>query len=335
MNGSLQRIRIGTTVLVSIVVVATLGYRFGAGYTWVNSLWMVVITISTVGYSEPSALGPGMQLFTVCVILIGIFAASYTFSGLLQLMVEGEIQQAFGNRKMTKELDRFNDHIIVCGYGRIGRHLAEGLAENGTPLVVIDESAASVAKAREDGFLCLQGDATEEATLLAAGVERANCLMSSLPSDAANVFITLTVRNLNTEVSIICRAENASTEAKLRQAGADRVVLPTIVSARQIVRMITRPSTADLMELVAERKFQDVELDELDVVANSPLVGVSVGQTEAHRRHRLLVVAVKQSDRSMVFNPDSDHCFAAGDILIMMGHTQDIVSFREFYQVED
>lgn len=331
MSNPLQRVRVGLVALTGVVVFATLGYCLGGGYSVVDSLWMVVITISTVGYGESSDLSDGMQLFTVGVILVGIFAASYTFSGLLHLMVEGEIQSALGRRRMTREIQQLRDHVIICGYGRTGRHLSEGLSDAGVEFVVIDSLPENVAEAREHGRLCILGDATDEEVMKEAGIEQAMYLMSSLPSDADNVFITLTARQLNEEVEIICRAEQASTEAKLRQAGANRVLMPTIVSARHMIRIITRPSTYDLMELVAESKFLDVELDELRVGGQTKLVGVSVAESEAHRRHRLLVVAIKQPNGGMVFNPDADYEFSEGDTLIMMGRDQDIAQFRTFF----
>ena len=236
---------------------------------------------------------------------------------------------------MTREINRLTGHVIICGYGRTGRQLAEGLSFEGVPFVIIDSVPENIADAQEAQRLCILGDATQEAVLKEAGIERARYLMSSLPSDADNVFITLTARNLNSQAEIICRAEQASTEGKLRQAGANRVLMPTIVSARHMVRMITRPSTYDLMELVAESQFLDVELDEMRVSDENRLKGVSVAESEAHRRHRLLVVAVKQSSGNMVFNPDADYHFADGDTLIMMGRDQDIAQFRAFYAVEE
>lgn len=333
LNTPLNRVRIGLVVLLSVVVLATLGYHWGAGFSLVDSLWLVVVTISTVGFSERSVLSDGMQLFTVGVILVGILAGSYTFSGLLHLMVEGEIQAALGRRRMTREIQRLNNHVIICGYGRIGRQLAEGLDDAQVEFVIVDSSTDNFADAQATDRLFILGDATEESVLLEAGLESADYLMSSLPSDADNVFITLTARNLNSKAEIICRAEQASTEAKLLQAGASRVLLPTIISARHMIRMITRPSTYDLMELVTESKFLDVELDEMHVNAGNRLRGVTVAESEAHRRHRLLVVAIKQTNGDMIFNPDAGYQFADGDTLIMMGRDQDIEKFRKFYAV--
>ncbi|MCA9177005.1 MAG: potassium channel protein [Planctomycetales bacterium] len=326
----LGRVRLGLAVLGGVVVLATLGYRL-CGYGWLDAVWMVVITISTVGYGESSTTTPAVQALSVVVILVGISAASVTFSGVLQVMVEGEIQKVLGRRRMTREIEQLRNHVIICGYGRTGHHLSEGLSHSRVPFVVIDSVPENVAEAREDGCLCILGNATEEQVLRDAGVDRASFLMSTLPSDAENVFITLTARNMNLDLEIICRAEQASTESKLRQAGANRVLMPTIVAARQMVTMITRPSTYDLMELVAESKFLDVQLDEFLVTDNTRLVGVTVAASEAHRRHRLLVVAIKKANHEMVFNPDADYCFATGDTLIMMGREQDIAKFRDFF----
>ena len=188
-------------------------------------------------------------------------------------------------------------------------------------------------EAKTLSYLCVDGDATEEVTLLAAGVERAKSVITTLPNDAANVFITLTSRNLGPQLQIISRADHETTEKKLRQAGADRIVLPAVVSARQMVRMITHPSTVEMMDVVAAVDNLDAELDEILVSADSALVDVSVRETEAARKHRLLVVAVKQSSGTMVFNPDADYKFQSNDIIILMGRNEDIERFCDEHGV--
>lgn len=334
MSNAAYRVRVGLLALAAILAVAVLGFHFGAGKDWIESLWLVVVTISTVGFGESSELAPGMQLFMIGLIVTGIAAASATFTGLAQLIVEDEILQAMGRRRMTREISQLRGHIIICGFGRIGKHLAEGLQEGGKSIIVIDDHPDTVAAARDEGHLCLQGDATLESTLKAAQVEQADYVMTTLPKDADNVFITLTSRNLNPTAEIITRAEQPSTEPKLRQAGADRVVMPTVVSAAQMVRMITHPSTADLMDLVSERTFLGVELDELEVSSKNSLSGISVAATEAHSRHGLLVVAVKKAAGKMIFNPDADYRFADGDVIIMLGNQRDIQKFREHFNAE-
>ena len=289
---------------------------------------MVVVTISTVGYSEQSTLSPLLQLFTVAVILLGMSAAAYTFGGLFQMMLEGELERAIGIRRMTKELSQINGHIIICGFGRMGQNLATELESQKRPFVIVEMNPEIASEASSKGLITVIGDATEEGVLRTAGIDTASTVVAALPSDAESVFITLTARNLNRDLQIIARAEHASTESKLRQAGANRVVMPTVVSARQMLRMITRPTTADLMDLFAQSDFEDLELDEFHIKKGEKLDGMTINHCQAHRNHKVLVVAVKHVDGTLAFNPDESHQFQSDDIVMLVGHADDIQSFR-------
>jgi len=317
--------------VLTVIFVATVLSYHALGYDWLDAVWMVVITVSSVGYGEQSEANPETKMLSIAVIVFGLSAAAYTIGGLLQMITEGELERALGRRKMTRDIERLKDHVVICGFGRMGEMLARDLKSMRRLFLIVDNDSERIADAETHRYLCLSGDATEEETLREAGIERASSLVTGLPNDAASVFITLTSRNLNPNLQIIARAEHPSTEKKLRQAGADRVVMPALVGARQMARLITRPSTADLMELVAETSFLDYELDEIAVPDDSKMAQVTVRETEAHRRHRLLVVAVKEKDGNMVLNPDAEYRFKSGDIVIFMGHTEDISRFREEY----
>lgn len=330
MRAPLHRIRLGAVVLAVISVSAVVGYH-ALGYDWLDAIWMVVITVSSVGYGEETDSDANVKILSIAVIVFGLSAAAYTIGGLLQMITEGELERALGRRKMTRDIERLKEHVVICGFGRMGEMLARDLTSMERLFVIVDNDVERIADAESHRYLCLSGDATEEETLREAGIERASALVTGLPNDAASVFITLTSRNLNPNLQIIARAEHPSTEKKLRQAGADRVVMPALVGARQMARLITRPSTADLMELVAETSFLDYELDEIAVPEDSKLARVTVRETEAHRRHRLLVVAVKEKDGNMVLNPDAEYTFKSGDVVIFMGHTEDIARFRDEY----
>ncbi|EMI56700.1 potassium channel family protein [Rhodopirellula sallentina] len=331
----IERIAAGGVLLAFVFAVAVTGYRYVGDYGWLESIWMVVITISTVGYSESSSLSPALQLFTVFVILIGMSAAAYTFGGLIQLLLAGEIDRLIGLRRMTAEIADMNNHVIICGFGRMGHSLAEDLRSQGRTVVIIESNGERIREADLLEFPCITGDATEEATLESVGIERARTLVAALSGDAENVFLTLTARNLNSKIQIVARADQRSTEKKLRQAGADRVVMPTVVGSRQMARVITRPTTADLIELLSQREFADLELDELCVDELSGLVGMSVGATDAHRDHKLLIVAIQTKDEQLVFNPDAAQLIHAGDTLMLMGRSGDISEFRTKYQRAD
>lgn len=327
----LQRVARGGLVVLAVVVIAVMGYRFWGGYGWVDAIWLVVITISTVGYAETSTLSPGLQILTIFVILVGMSAAAYTFGGLIQLLLEGEIDRLIGLRRMTSEIAGMRDHVIICGFGRMGKGLAKDLQSQHLSVVIIEANPELLREADVMGFACLTGDATEESVLKSVGIERAKTLVAALSGDAENVFLTLTARNLNPKIQIVARADQSSTEMKLKQAGADSVVLPTVVGFRQMARVITRPTTADLIELVSQREFADLELDEVAIHATSKLAGLTVGETHAHRDHDLLVVAIKSTADEFVFNPSAKHRFEVGEVVILMGHTGDIQSFRKAF----
>ena len=293
---------------------------------------MVVITVATVGYGEVSHLSPGEQVLTIGVIVFGISAAVFTLGGFIQMMMEGEIERTLSHGRAARAIERLEQHVILCGYGRIGQILAQELSGAKHPFVVIDSDAAALAEAESLGYLALLGDATEEQVLISAGVAKARCVVTALPNDAANVFITLTARNLNRETQIIARGEYQTTEKKLYQAGANRVVLPAAIGALRMAAMITRPSTIELMELVAGQSVLDVEVDELAVAPVSSLCGKSIANIEARRTHGLLIVAVKNRGQ-MTFNPGAEVVFEPGDRIIVMGRRGDIERFQQEYKL--
>jgi voltage-gated potassium channel len=328
MTSPLYRIRIGALVLCAVVLCAVVGYRL-AGRDWLDALYMVIITVSSVGFGESSQLKPAEQWLTMGVIVVGISAAVISLGGFIQMMMEGEIERALNVGRTTRAIQHLEKHVVLCGFGRIGRILAQELKAKRQAFVVIDSRPESVGEAQNLDYLVLSGDATEEDVLRQAGVERAKTLVTALPSDAANVFITLTGRNLNRELQIIARGELPSTEKKLLQAGADRVVLPAAIGAHRMASIITRPSTIELVELVSGQSTLDVEVDEIALLARSPLVGKTVADAETHRRHGLMLVAIKEKAGPMRFNPGAEVVFQPEDTLIVMGRVEDIDRFRK------
>jgi len=338
MKTPLDRIREGAAFLLLVSVISVVGYRYLArdylkGPPWIESVHWFVITVSSVGYTEDSKASPALQLFTILVIMVGMSAAIYTIGGLVQMMFEGEIERALGHSRMTREIKQLKDHTIVCGFGRIGQIVANKLTHNKTPLLVIDNNPEHVTEAQNAGYLVLNGDATQEDVLISGGVERAKNLICGLPSDADNMFIALTSRNLSDTIRIISRGEQPSSEKKLQQAGADSVVLTAALGAERIARLVTRPYTAELIERVVDRDILDVELDELLISDSTPLAGHTVRDAETHRKHRLLVVAVSRPDAEPIFNPDADYVFEPGQTIIVMGRTEDIAKFRKTYKI--
>lgn len=331
---TLNRLRVGLVILGIIVVVAVLGYWL-AGWDLLDALYMVVVTLSTVGYKEVHDLQktPTLQVFTMLVIIFGVSTALYIVGGLVQMMAEGEVNRALGLRRVTREIQRLRGHVIICGFGRMGEILAGELHRAKKPFVILEKDAERITVATSQRYLALNDNATEEEALVRAGVARAETLVTTLPSDADNVFIALTSRNLNRDLMIIARAEFQTTEKKLMQAGADRVVLPAAAGALRMAALVTRPAALELIEVVAGRQIAEVEVDELTIPPGSPLVGVTVRGSQTRSRHGLLIVAIRHPGKPLEFNPGGDACFQAGTSAVVMGHPADIDRFRAEHRI--
>jgi len=334
MRSPLRRLQVGLATLAVVFVAAVCGYWLG-GWDPLESIYMVVTTLSMVGYRDDigGQMTPPLQVFTIVVIVFGISTALYILGGIFQMMTEGEINRALGLRRVTREIKRLSGHVIICGFGRVGETLAGELRRRKQSIVVLDRDADRIAEAASLDYLALNDDATEEQALVNAEVRRAKTLVTTLPSDAENVFITLTARNLNPDLQIIARGESRSTEKKLVQAGADRVVLPSAAGAMRMAAMVTRPSSIELIELAAGHHTAEVEIDELTIPGESPLVGCTVLDSQTRRRHGLLIVAVRKADGRLTFNPDADTVFQGGDTVIAMGRPDDIERFRQEYGI--
>lgn len=333
MRTPLQRVQIGALSLACVIVLSVAGFQILGGYDLLEAIWMVVITISTVGFSERTQSTPAIQILTILVILLGVSSSVYTCGGFIQLVLEGEVERALGRRKMTKELKRLNGHVIICGFGRLGQDLAVQLKHRGIPFVVIDLDPDRIRQAQEMNSLPVRGDATSEDVLELANLSAARALVTALPSDAQNVFITLTARNLRPDIQIIAKSEQESSCRKLRQAGADKIVMPHRVGAQQMERMISRPTTADLVELFAEASHLEMELDEFRVSGESSLVGSTLGKSNIKEEFNLLVVGIKDKDGEFRFNPAPGETIDELDTLLVIGQVDSINRMKLAHQI--
>ncbi len=236
---SSRALRRGLTFFAVTCLVATVGYVL-AGWRWVDALYMVTITIFGVGYGEVQPIDSlSLKLFTMAVILSGCSSLIYVIGGIIQMLAEGEIERMLGIRNRSREIASLNDHTIICGYGRIGHMLAAELQQLGQPLLVLDHTPSTVARAIDDGFLAMEGDCVDDETLQEAGIFRAKVLATVLPDDATNVFITLTARGMSDAIRIISRAECPTTERKLMRSGANHVVMPAAIGAIRVAQLAT------------------------------------------------------------------------------------------------
>ena len=327
MSSGIRHVRAAIMMLATVFAVGVTGYCI-AGWDLVDSIYMVVIILSTVGLEEVHQLSPEMELFTAAIIVVGVSTALYLMGAFVQMMTEGEVNRVLGLRKISRDIKRLNGHVIICGFGRMGEILAGQLHAKKKTFVIVEKSPERIAEATEMGYLAVSDDATEEDALESVGVAVAATLATTLPHDADNVFIALTARNLNPDLHIIARGEFQSTEKKLLQAGADRVVLPAATSAMRMAAMITRPSVLELVELVSGRHVAEVEVDEVALSAKCKLVGMTLAQSDIRSRHGLLVVAVRRGRESLQFAPGADLEFKAEDRVVVIGPLKDIEQFR-------
>jgi len=297
-----------------------LGYRWLEDYSWLEAIYMTIITVTTVGFGEVRPLSSAGRVFTMVLMLSGVGTILYLLTTLTQLVVEGKLRQIMGRRSLEKAIRSLKDHYIVCGYGRIGALVTEMIIGADREVVVIDNSEEATRRLESEGIHYVLGSATEDESLLAAGVERARGLIATVSSDADNVYIVLTAKDMRPDLFIIARATEPGSERKLRHAGADKVVSPYFIGARRIAQAVIRPSVADFIDLTFHSTTeQPLRMEELAVGPHAELAGVSLKDSGIRQKLDLIVLAVKKSDGSMRFNPPADTVVEVGDTLIAMG----------------
>jgi voltage-gated potassium channel len=338
----IRRLLAGVAFFIATCIAGVVGYQV-AGWSAMDAFYMVIITIFGVGYGEVLPVDtPELRAFTIAVIVAGYGAAVYAVGGFIQLIAEGEINRAIGARRMTRGIKQLTDHTILCGYGRVGRILAQSLAGSGTELVVVDRDRTKILAAESDGHLVVLGDASDEDVLEEAGVRRAAQLAAVLPSDSANVFVTLTATGMNRHLIVIARAEDPASESKLRRSGAEHVILPAAIGAHRIANLITRPSAEDLLtsrsgirgDLGDELAQLGLRVEELRLPASSPLVGQPIRAIEIGGNHGFLIVGLRRADGTVQVNPADDEKLIGGDTVIVVGHADDLPELRRRYELE-
>jgi Trk K+ transport system NAD-binding subunit len=325
-NRPLKNLLFAASAMALVIAVFTVGYRV-AGWSWSDSFYMVIITVFSVGFQEVVPVNdPFLRGWTIAMIILGCTGIIFVTGTLVQWLTEAQIERALGGRRMEHEIEKLTHHVIICGCGRIGRMIASQLTQGGIPFVMLERVPERVAESKETGWLTIQGEATDENVLRQAGIARARVLATVLPDDAANVFITLSARNMNPKIQIIARGEVPATERKLLQAGADRVVLPAHIGADRIAYLILHPNARQVLgeksseRLAFEHHLDELGLDveEIEINPASPWVQRTVSEVEREAAGRFLIVAIVRKEGGTDLNPVPTATLLAGDALVVM-----------------
>lgn len=328
-SGVLRRLLAPVAVLAALLVAGTTGYQLVEGWTLADSLYMTVITITTVGFLEVHPLSDAGRFFTMGLALGGVFTAFYAGAEFIRAVVTGEIRTVLGRQRMESRLERLSAHLVICGFGRMGRLVAEEFSAAGLHFVVIDRDAKVLEGFSLPGGIPLVGEATEDTVLRLAGVERARALVTAAASDADNLFITLSARLLNERLLIVSRAEGEAAEMKLRRAGASRVVSPYSIGGHRVAQAVLRPNVMDFIELATRAGHLELQIEEVEVRPGSALVGQTLMTSPVRSELGIIVVAIKKPLGKMAFNPAPQAVLDGGDLLIALGHRQQLDRLEE------
>ena len=311
-----------------LTAAGTVGFHYIEGWNWFDSFYMVIITLSTIGYQEVHPLSHTGRVFNVVLITAGVALVFLMIGALTQALLEFELVKVFGKRRMERDIASLKDHYIICGAGRVGNSVARDLAHKPCPFVIVETTEASVA-ALDPKWLALIGDAASEKTLHQAGIDRAAGLVAATTTDATNIYIVLTARSLNPRLKIIARASEEAAEKHLKTAGADIVISPYAAAGHRIAQSFLRPHLLDFLDIASDRSgtFQML-IEEVRIAPQSSLAGTTIGTSGIHHQFGIMILAIRHADGNTRFNPEAQEPIQDGDCLIAMGEPVELAKLE-------
>ncbi len=314
----LDRLKLSLILFIGILIVGIIGFMGFEGLSFYDALYLAVATIATVGYGDIVPKTIGGRMFTCRGIITGVGMAYYTFTLVISMSIEGRLKDFFGRKDMDRRIASLQQHIIVCGAGKVGGNVIERLQDEGETFVVIEKEQLVYERLCEQKILAIHGDSTLDEVLLVAGVKRAKGLIAALSHDADNVYVTLTSKSLNPDITIVARADRKEAEGKLRSAGAATIIFPSVMGGRQMVSAMTKPVIMDFVENLFYNQELHMDIAEITVSANSTLVGKNFIESDIKRRFDSIVVGIKR-EVILITNPRASERICAGDIMIVLG----------------
>jgi voltage-gated potassium channel len=327
-----QQIILPVVLIVGVISFGTIGYTILEGWDLFDSFYMTIITLTTVGYMEVHPLSKVGRLFTTFLILSGVGAMLYSLSVGARVVLEGEIRDILGRRKLSKKIEKLENHYIICGYGRMGRIICREMIQHGAPFVIVEKTPEVFAGIEKD-FLSLQGDSTQDTVLKEAGIEKASGLISVLSTDADNLYVVLSARGLNPKLRIVARASDEGAEQKLFRAGADHVVSPYFIGGLRIAHTILKPAVVDFIEFATRSGNIELQMEEIRVKETSHIINKALDECGIRKEMGIIIVAIKRVSGEMEFNPKSTSLIKRGDTLVAMGETIQLKALEELVGV--
>ena len=318
-----QHLRLALFLAAMVVAVGTFGFMYLEEWGFLDALYMTVITLSTVGFGEVRQLHPESRMFTIILIMFGVGLGGFIATSLGQLIIEGQFKELVHRRKMEKRLKNLKDHYIVAGYGRVGRQVALQFQEQRVPFVVVEKGDEAIPGLLQEGYLFVQGDATNEDVLHKANIDTARTLISTLPDEAHNVYLTLTARHMRSDLTIIARADFEDGEKKLIRAGANNVVIPHVLGGVRMAMAATRPNVVDFVQMTGFAN-EGLIIEELSLPENSRLEQQTLMASGLKGNYGVTIIGIKKNGQKMVVNPGPQTLLESGDILVLIGDRESV-----------
>lgn len=324
--GSFRHIKIAALLVLGVLVLGTVGYMFIEQLSFVDALYTTIGMMATVG-NLVHPLSTQGRILTIAVIVLGVGSLLYTFGVGMEFLLEGHLNQAVRRRFMENKIAKLRNHYIICGFGRVGSQIAEDLASARLPFVVIDDQEKNIHNCLQRGYLALLGDATSDEVLHEAGIRQARCLLAATDDDARNISVTLSARHLNGKVFIVARANHGETEAKLKMAGADRVLLPYTLGGHRMTNLALQPTVVDFFDSLTKVGNTELAIQELVLTATSPLIGKTLIDAQNSMQDGTLIVALKKA-HGLVTGSRSEIHIEVGDTVIIVGAPEQLMAFK-------
>ena len=313
---TLKQLKAGAFLLLITLITGSIGFMLIEHWSFLDSIYMTIITITTTGFEEVHPLTHSGRIFTIVLLVMGIGSIAYTGGRAAQLLIENQIIR---RRRMSKKLEELKGHYIVCGYGRMGRYICEELSSAKVEFIVIENEPNKIDRLIEMNFLYISGDATSDEILTMAGVMKAKGLVAVLSNDAENVFTTLSAKVLNPSLYVVARAVEEETESKLKKAGANRVVKPYEIGGNRMAELLLRPGVIEFIDVVAREKNVDLSMEELAVSEKSNLIGKTLAELPIRKDLNIIIVSINKLKGGFIYNPKSSTVIEQNDKLIALG----------------